>query len=110
MENPTFKTRTIESIMPIAKLISNLKQGEENAMYQRQLANMQGVTVRQYQEILNEACKLGFYQICTTNKGVFLAETDEEIAKSFKRKNNTAMDILVRQKATRHYLKERGLL
>lgn len=110
MEKDTDKTMNIYSVMQIARLISNLKNGEENAMFQRDLARMQGVTVRQYQEILNEACKLGFYQICTTNKGVFLAETDEEIAKSFKRKNNVAMDILVRQKATRQYLKKRGLL
>lgn len=101
---------TIDELMPMARLISHLPIGEENAIFQKELARMEKMSVRDYQNLLNETCKHGWWNICTTNKGVFLAETDDEILKSFKRKYNIAIDLLERLHPTREYLKTKGLL
>lgn len=109
LEESEHRIRTIEEIMPVARLINKLPIGEENAKHLNELASEQGITPREYQHILNDTRKLGFI-VCSSNNGIFLPNTENEIKAFYYTNFKRAIDILTMLRTTRQHLKRRGLL
>lgn len=109
LEESEHRIRTIEEIMPVARLINKLPIGEGNARHLKELASEQGITPREYQHILNDSRKLGFI-VCSSNNGIFLPSTENEIKSFYFTNFKRAIDILTMLRTTRQHLKRRGLL
>ena len=91
------------------KLLAFLGKGKKKAQSVPEIADSLGLTAREVSALANDL-RTHNYNVVSDEKGLYLAETDEEIKAFVIRQHNRAVSSLKGITHMRNYLKSKGLL